>query len=205
MRWIRTDSAELGFDWYLGQFEHGQRFVAKGGTSASLNVPDFGGFSPGDVSRFIGGQHDCRFPRNSCSPAVWATVPSAGHHHRHPDRSQFPCGHSCPGKAHGYESSPNRKSPPPAGGRPRCARRMSITIVTGFSFQQAEARPRTTTTTRKFIPTRFNNENASNKYKFRFGVFTVCAVIGGGGSARRRRRRWSTRPCKPPPSPPFSK
>lgn len=35
----QSDSKQLGFDWYLGQFNLGDKVVGTGGTSPSLNVP----------------------------------------------------------------------------------------------------------------------------------------------------------------------
>jgi general secretion pathway protein D len=48
---LQTDSKQMGFDWYLGQFQLGDKVVGQGGNPGSLNVPSSpanpGGTFPG--------------------------------------------------------------------------------------------------------------------------------------------------------------
>ena len=43
----QTDNKQLGFDWYLGQFNMGNNVVGQGGNAGTLNVPTTGNNSSG--------------------------------------------------------------------------------------------------------------------------------------------------------------
>ena len=151
----QDDSAGLGLDWYLGQFNIGHSVVAQGGSSGSLNVPGpgnsvvpFPGPTGANTQPSSGSDQQIFGPNGSTPNApANATLPTLATITGILTNPNFRVVLHALQQRSGFEELAEPEVTTTSGRQTEMRATEIITVITGFSFQQGTAATTTTGST----------------------------------------------------------